>query len=1794
MITIKDKIKNDLKAPVTDVQYLLVIDEKIYIATRKQMFGVDENAQYYEDRDLKISRIGEKIDLKTNKIQLSSVNITLSNYPVDSGVYKGGDRISNFASIVKIGAKIDIYLKTQSCESLSDCMQIAKVKITRLDHDESKVKITADDIGLDSFYKQLPNPNYVLNMEENTFPNYNLKPIPILYGHLESAPSVVRVKDMHSESYNKENNIELLFDTAEVDSNIDVDGAKQMQITSSLNGSYKLRTNLVNNDVVQIKIGDSLCSVSCFPYLTTRPEIKGKWGYGQFRSTYPSKIKLRTNTGTNETLLTSGALWVHTNSKPIGNRAYKIQSFYSDQSESTQKIFSVWKSQIAGSTMSGNLTSIFDNLLTEKYTGINWSQFTGEAYEFWGEDIVNQQIMYQSYGVQVIEFDPVPSASIYSETDATGIITEFPTDVNMTGNVEIDINADPESRNYKSNIWGCPSGINLDPTAQAEFYGYAADVSNQLATDNVGNPSAISSNFLSQVEHDYKLFPYWLNWYLSGGAVFRLDLGGDDEQPYNQNYASYLTHPTIYRNLGRPYYVPAWIGSSYEGVRPFESSFHSTKDIPDSEAWEDEELVANWKPIDSNEIALYYTQDPYVNPNIGDGHSYYRYDEDESGGASPVNESYIGRGRWTSLQPTWSNVTYRRMWAESDVFNKDFFVNAKGRLGKEEPHVTKVSGYFVQWNEGLTWTEPSADYSEYINLHGHKNDHINSFYKILTDIDQKRISVEGIACELMFHRHDSNGHSFIYDIDIEDISATNNVFQLASETDVTIQSRPKIGSYNPASDEYYATSVSHNVGVVLEFTGKIFHEGELAGLTGESSAYDWWYGGELVYAWKNYNENGEINGIYIIDSETIDSKDLDDFNNANQYLDQTQHGWNTSWGYTQVHWEKSQAQTARTLVRNPAEIVKHITEKELNIANFDLQEKYSEAYRYNKNIELNFSINEVQSSKDVIEKVCEQSRSFFRYRAADGMGVFETIKDYYNDFDIDSIIDVDRIIKYKFSKTKVEDLCFGGVRVKYKYNYAKESYDAVTQYKRLSTSETAHYKNYYDVEDEKYYEKEIEAPYIQDEASALQLRNFYFELNKNQHLLCKFTLPISDGLKYEVGDIVKFSDNPNGLFAYGKDIKISGVIVNQTYFPYFLITSVSKTEKEVEIDAYQLHKLNILTTYPTLIGDADLNGSVNENDIQLLVDHMLHPQHFPLSEQQMANCDMDNNGYIDELDILQIIALPYFETPELDPVEINGGLGDVSLNGTPYETQDRNLVWKHVMYTNPHTAYEGNPSDGLQGDAFINADLNGDGVVDFADYILFCIETGGEYSHGVDWVYGDIDGDGVVTQHDFGILNRVINGDLELPSHKTETSGFEWNPSNEVEFFQMTKRADYNADGEFHPDHPHYGLPNIDENDLNDMASDFGWDIPLTPVYGDVNNDGALSFDDYLWYLMLFEGTIDPSGLGDQGFVNADIDGDGDITLDDFVLLLQGNNMDSINFTANHNYGHINGEPINWDIYNYFAELEFSGSFTMLTYSQIYDFKIWYYNYSGGYDITIQDFTNLISYGDLVVFMWDNEEPMMANFCQELHGDNSTDEFNSVWTEIASTVDTEGLYGIGSIEQSGVSMYTLLLRDDELATNEESHVWGDAWTGLTWEQFTQVAQSGTEPANFYVQSGSQSNSYINIIVEHEDLTSHINYAHGDEDADFEWVHTWNIGTSINGNTQNKIEKTIEEIHNKAFKIITLYNGAGSVEYLEWWGIDTEDVINIEDGSESSVNLENMDTLGNINGLTIKINSNVVL
>ena len=68
-------VKQDLSGSVVNAEYLVEIQapsETIYLATRKQVFrhileGADIGNVYYDDLNLKISNIKEKIDLKKKR-----------------------------------------------------------------------------------------------------------------------------------------------------------------------------------------------------------------------------------------------------------------------------------------------------------------------------------------------------------------------------------------------------------------------------------------------------------------------------------------------------------------------------------------------------------------------------------------------------------------------------------------------------------------------------------------------------------------------------------------------------------------------------------------------------------------------------------------------------------------------------------------------------------------------------------------------------------------------------------------------------------------------------------------------------------------------------------------------------------------------------------------------------------------------------------------------------------------------------------------------------------------------------------------------------------------------------------------------------------------------------------------------------------------------------------------------------------------------------------------------------------------------------------------------------------------------------------------------------------------------------------------------------------------------------------------------------------------------------------------------------------------------------------------------
>ena len=305
------------------------------------------------------------------------------------------------------------------------------------------------------------------------------------------------------------------------------------------------------------------------------------------------------------------------------------------------------------------------------------------------------------------------------------------------------------------------------------------------------------------------------------------------------------------------------------------------------------------------------------------------------------------------------------------------------------------------------------------------------------------------------------------------------------------------------------------------------------------------------------------------------------------------------------------------------------------MSDFD-DDKINTIYEQTPEYKMAFSINERENTNDIVQKICQQSPVYYRYRGRDKKVVVDMLKSTYSDFDLNGIIDVQKLTKFSFNKTKIEDSCMGGVIVNYGYNYSTKNYDKRTP-KRDTGEFRVQYKEYYGVDDLKSYEVEIDAPYIQDKGTAELFRDYYFELNKQQKLTCKFEMPISDGISYEVGDIIKFNENPNNTKPYGEDIKLRHTNIDQDVLQYFFITKVQKSLFRTKIECVQTHDLAYRPPPVTLLGDINLDGQVTIEgegcDWFLLIDMVSHGVD-GYSSQQIANADMNGDGLITQEDMI--------------------------------------------------------------------------------------------------------------------------------------------------------------------------------------------------------------------------------------------------------------------------------------------------------------------------------------------------------------------------------------------------------------------------------------------------------------------------------------------------------------------------------------------------------------------------------
>ena len=341
----------------------------------------------------------------------------------------------------------------------------------------------------------------------------------------------------------------------------------------------------------------------------------------------------------------------------------------------------------------------------------------------------------------------------------------------------------------------------------------------------------------------------------------------------------------------------------------------------------------------------------------------------------------------------------------------------------------------------------------------------------------------------------------------------------------------------------------------------------------------------------------------------------------------------------------------------PTSIIRHIIENELeiNLTSLGLIDGLNEWDGNYSNIdgllsgvfEMAFSQSKKISSKKLIEEIAKSSPLIPIFKSNSKLS-FAMIKSSYGASDV--TIKAQDVISSSFTRTKIENVKTI-VRVKYKKDYARDEYEKVTKYtdaydffgngdSTQSAYENAYKKDYYGLDPSNPGDSvlEIENDYIRDENTAKNLRDFLLAYHCQQHNIIKCKLPLTY-VDIEIADIVAFDSLINGMKCYGEDYTQSYTRNGQEIYPYFMVTSVNKSIKSIDIECIQMHNLG---RTPGIInpgsGDLDRDGITEVQDaitLNLFIDGF--KPYF--TEGQYLNADMNFDGHLTVEDVNMILEL---------------------------------------------------------------------------------------------------------------------------------------------------------------------------------------------------------------------------------------------------------------------------------------------------------------------------------------------------------------------------------------------------------------------------------------------------------------------------------------------------------------------------------------------------------------------------
>ena len=353
--------------------------------------------------------------------------------------------------------------------------------------------------------------------------------------------------------------------------------------------------------------------------------------------------------------------------------------------------------------------------------------------------------------------------------------------------------------------------------------------------------------------------------------------------------------------------------------------------------------------------------------------------------------------------------------------------------------------------------------------------------------------------------------------------------------------------------------------------------------------------------------------------------------------------------------------TTDGLIVKPSDIVMNILVNEMGYGKLNADEKvgeniitpdYSkfdmdsiiESRNAHNFFKMGFSIKEKTQGKELIEDILKESKSFPRF-TSDGKFGLLTIKDTYTYDDIDTIINLNDILTYKFEQTKREDITTS-LKMFYRYDYGQEKYPFDYEISTADINNLLEYQlnafDSYNVEEIDTH-KEIELKYHTIESSVVDFGLFTILNNCNPHNMVTMKLPLNY-INLSVGDKIHIPLINNEKI-FNIDYSKVDFLNGQAIYPLWIIMETNIGTESITIKAFQLHCLDVTGDHKFEMPNEEyiVRGCTKEySDFNYTSGEPIPNTNFnPLANQhnniESPYFDLNNDGIINVIDIIALV-----------------------------------------------------------------------------------------------------------------------------------------------------------------------------------------------------------------------------------------------------------------------------------------------------------------------------------------------------------------------------------------------------------------------------------------------------------------------------------------------------------------------------------------------------------------------------